>query len=115
MLRHRAARASAAQVHLLVSARSADELLYRDELASLEPRERLLVEYTYTRAAPPGWSGWSRRVDAEMVAEVSPGAGARCFACGPTAFVEHVTELLVAAGHAAHNIHAERFGPTGGG
>ncbi len=113
MLRHRAARASAAQVHVLVSARSADDVLYRDELIELEPREGLHVAYTYTRAAPPGWTGWSRRVDPAMVAEVSPGADARCFACGPTPFVERVTELLV-AGHDSRKIHAERFGPTGG-
>ena len=114
MLRHRAARGSGAQVHVLVSARSPDDVLYRDELMSLEPSEGLLVAYTYTREAPPGWTGWSRRVDGEMVADVSPGAGARCFACGPTPFVERATELLVAGGHRPRDIHAERFGPTGG-
>ena len=41
MLRHRAARAAAVQAHLLVSARSADDVLYRDELETLEPREGL--------------------------------------------------------------------------
>ena len=113
MLRHRAARAAAAQAHVLVSARSADDVLYSDELMDLEPRDGLLVAYTYTREAPQGWTGWSRRVDAAMVADVSPGAGARCFACGPTPFVERVTELLV-ADHDPRRIHAERFGPTGG-
>ena len=98
---------------MLVSARSADDVLYSDELMDLEPRDGLLVAYTYTREAPQGWTGWSRRVDAAMVADVSPGAGARCFACGPTPFVERVTELLV-ADHDPRRIHAERFGPTGG-
>ena len=114
MLRHRAARAAAVKAHLLVSARSADDVLYRDELETLEPRDRLRVAHTYTREAPPGWTGWSRRVDAAMLADVSPGPGAQCFVCGPTPFVEAVNDLLVAGGHDSRDVHAERFGPTGG-
>jgi ferredoxin-NADP reductase len=114
MLRHRAARGAPVQAHLLVSARSPGDALYLDELASLEPRDGLRVEHTYTREAPPGWTGWARRVDAAMLAGVSPGAAARCFVCGPTSFVERVADLLVDAGHDPGRIHAERFGPTGG-
>jgi ferredoxin-NADP reductase len=43
-----------------------------------------------------------------------PGARPHVFVCGPTAFVEHVADLLVAGGHEPGRIHAERFGPTGG-
>jgi ferredoxin-NADP reductase len=114
MLRHRAARASDADVRVLVSARAADDVPYRDELASLDADAALRIAYTYTRAAPPGWTGWARRVDAAMLDELSPGPAARCFVCGPTPFVEHVNELLVASGHDPSAIHAERFGPTGG-
>ncbi len=99
---------------MLVSARSPADALYRDELVTLEPREGLRIEHTYTREAPPDWPGWTRRVDAEMLAAVSPGPTARCFVCGPTPFVERATELLVATGHEPSEIHAERFGPTGG-
>jgi ferredoxin-NADP reductase len=114
MLRHRAARAAAVQAHLLVSARSGDDVLYRDELETLEPRQGLRVAHTYTREAPRGWTGWSRRVDAAMLADVSPGPDACCFVCGPTPFVEVVNDLLVAGGHDPRDVHAERFGPTGG-
>ncbi|HEY3189195.1 MAG TPA: ferredoxin reductase [Solirubrobacteraceae bacterium] len=116
MLRHRAARRSHAEAHLLVSARAADDALYRDEVAELEPRAGLHVGWTFTRTPPSGWTGWARRVDAEMLAELGPGpeAGARCFVCGPTPFVERVAELLVEGGHDPRAIHAERFGPTGG-
>jgi ferredoxin-NADP reductase len=114
MLRHRAARGSTARVHLLVSARSADDVLYRDELETLEPREGLRIARTYTREAPPGWTGWSGRIDAGMLADVSPGPGAQCFVCGPTPFVEAVNDLLVAGGHDPQDVHSERFGPTGG-
>jgi ferredoxin-NADP reductase len=114
MLRHRAARGSSADVRLLVSTRSAEDVPYRDDLTTLAPRSGLRIEHTYTREAPPGWTGWARRVDAEMLAELSPGPAAACFICGPTPFVERVAELLVEAGHDPYAIHAERFGPTGG-
>jgi ferredoxin-NADP reductase len=114
MLRHRAARAVAVQAHLLVSARSPGDVLYRHELETLEPREGLRVERTYTREPPPGWAGWTGRVAAAMLADVSPGPGAQCFVCGPTPFVEAVNDLLVAGGHDPRDVRSERFGPTGG-
>jgi|tagenome__1003787_1003787.scaffolds.fasta_scaffold20985136_10 ferredoxin-NADP reductase len=116
MLRHRAARGSTIDAHVLVSARSAEDALYRDELAALEPRAGLHVAWTFTRTPPPGWKGWHRRVDGAMLETLGPGPGAapRAFVCGPTPFVEHVAELLVGAGHRPRDIHTERFGPTGG-
>jgi ferredoxin-NADP reductase len=116
MLRHRAARGSMVEAHLLVSARSQDDLLYREELPTLQPSDGLSVDLTYTRAAPEGWDGFSGRVDAAMLAAVAPPPAAmpRCFVCGPTPFVEAVATLLVDAGYPAADIHAERLGPTGG-
>jgi ferredoxin-NADP reductase len=114
MLRHRAAHLAPVRAHVLVSARSADDLLYRDELETLGPREGLHIARTLTRGSPPGWTGWSRRIDGPMLAEVSPGPEARCYVCGPTPFVELANDLLVAGGHDPRNVRAERFGPTGG-
>ena len=54
MLRHRGARASDVEAHVLVSARSAEDALYRDELEGLEPRAGLSVAWTFTRTPPPG-------------------------------------------------------------
>ena len=116
MLRHRGARASDVEAHVLVSARSVDGALYREELERLEPRAGLHVAWTYTRSPPAGWTGYDRRVDAAMLADVAPTPEARplIFVCGPTPFVEAVADLLVDAGHDPRAIHAERFGPTGG-
>jgi ferredoxin-NADP reductase len=116
MLRHRAAEHSTVETRLLVSSRSLEDMLYRDELAQLGAGDGLGVHYTLTRAAPAGWAGWNRRVDAEMLAAVGPAPGERprVFVCGPTPFVESVADLLVALGHDPAAIHAERFGPTGG-
>jgi len=116
MLRHRAAHGDETEARLLVSARTADDALYRDELARLELRAALHVEATYTRTPPPGWGGFHRRVDAAMLEALGPPPDARprAFVCGPTPFVESVANLLVAAGHDPRRVHTERFGPTGG-
>ncbi len=115
MLRHRAARGSTVDARLLLSARSHEDVIYRDELAALD-RRGLTVATTLTREQPAGWDGLSGRVDAAMLAGLGPAPAERphIFVCGPTPFVEHVADLLVDAGHDAGAIHAERFGPSGG-
>jgi ferredoxin-NADP reductase len=112
MLRHRAARGSDVEARLLVSARSWEDLLFREGLRALGDVD---AHYTLTRATPPGWSGFDRRVDAGMLRAVGPEPAAqpRTFVCGATGFVETVADLLVALGHSPRSIHAERFGPTG--
>jgi ferredoxin-NADP reductase len=117
MLRHRARAGSRVDARLLVSARDRASLLYGDELERLaSARDGLSITYTLTRAQPPGWAGYARRVDAPMLEAVGPAASAapRVFVCGPTPFVESVADHLVALGHGAGAIHTERFGPTGG-
>ncbi|HEY5144288.1 MAG TPA: ferredoxin reductase [Solirubrobacteraceae bacterium] len=115
MLRHRAARASDAAMNVLISARSPEEALYRAELAELEGAAGLEVIWTWTRSAPQDWTGARGRVDGPLLEAAGFGdpSAVRCFACGPTPFVEHVLDLLVAGGYATAQIHAERFGPTG--
>jgi ferredoxin-NADP reductase len=114
MLRHRAARGSRVEVRALVSVRTPGDLLYADELDRLEPADGLDVRRTYTRAAPPGWTGWTGRVDAAMLTGLGPPPAARprVFVCGPTGFVEHVADRLVGLGHDPARISTERFGPT---
>ena len=117
MIRHRIAAGSAVPVRLLYSVRSPDEIIYRQELDRLTASaEGIEVRYTFTRAAPAGWTGYRRRIDAAMLAEVgwSPEAGPSTFVCGPTQFVETAANVLVASGYPAARIKTERFGPTGG-
>jgi ferredoxin-NADP reductase len=112
MLRHRAAHPDARiTAHVLVSARSATAALYTTELETLTPRERLHVARTYTRQAPAGWRGWTRRVDDAMLrAAGPPDPAARVFVCGATPFVGTVTRLLVDQGHDPRAIRVEDFG-----
>ncbi len=118
MLRHRAALASHVPARLLVSARSADDLLYASELDALDiADDQLTVLKTLTRMQPADWSGYSRRVDRAMLEETAfaPGERPQVFVCGPTPFVEEVSGDLVALGHDAALVKTERFGPSGGG
>jgi ferredoxin-NADP reductase len=116
MIRHHEAIAPTVAVRLLYSSRSIDDAIYRDELARRSSGDNLVVTHTLTRSQPPGWDGYARRIDGEMVAEVAwPKKDAPAvFICGPTAFVETASDLLVEAGYDAASIKTERFGATGG-
>ena len=115
MIRTHNAAGSDAETRLLVSSRGWDDVIYRDELERLRG-DGLSVVHTLTRSQPPGWAGYARRVDAEMLAEVGPGPAElpHAYVCGPTPFVEAVAEALVRLGHQPHSVKTERFGPTGG-
>jgi ferredoxin-NADP reductase len=116
MIRTRVAAGSRAEMRLLFSSRSWEEVIYRDELERLAGDAGLVITHTLTRAQPPGWTGYARRVDAEILREVGPHADERpqVYVCGPTPFVEAVAEALVQLGHEPRMIKTERFGPTGG-
>jgi ferredoxin-NADP reductase len=115
MVRHRDAVGADTPVSLLVSARTLPDVLYRDELSD-RARNGVDVHYTLTRDAPSGWTGWTRRVDADMLRDIGADPQRRplVYVCGPTGFVEHVADLLVHLGHDPHAIRTERFGPSGG-
>ena len=116
MLRHRQAQNARSPAHLLYSSRTLDDVIYRDELEAYSsdpsgPR----VSHTLTRKHPPGWAGFTRRIDREMIDELLNvmGGPSSVFICGPTAFVESVAAGLVTAGVDAEQIRTERFGPSG--
>ena len=115
IIRERAATDSDVDMRLLLSSRTWDDVIYREELERLMGGG-LTVTHTLTRAQPEGWSGYARRIDGEMLAEVGPGPGDRphVYVCGPTPLVEAVATALVALGHEPSRIKTERFGPTGG-
>ena len=115
--RHRSAvdgRTGAAR--LLLSSRTFDEIIYREELDRLDGRgDGFEVMHTLTRSHPDGWSGYDRRIDAAMLREVlAPlGTDVRAYVCGPTALVEIVANGLVSLGLSPDRVRTERFGPTG--
>ena len=115
MLRHHAASGSTAAMHLVYSARTLGDVIYRRELEELAGPHRA-VSVTLTRESSPDWLGRRGRVDADMLAEIGwpPSVRPHCYVCGPTPFVEAVANALVALGHDPARVKTERFGPTGG-
>ena len=113
ILRERARAGSSVPVRLLYSVRSLPEVIYAAELAAAGPG--VAVSYTLTRQQPPGWTGYARRVDQAMLAQVAWPAEQRplAFVCGPTNFVEAAASSLVALGYPAPRVRTERFGASG--
>ena len=101
-------------VRLLYSARTLDDVIYRDELEELSGLG-VRIAFALTRDAPDGWKGYRRRIDGAMLEEVgwTPAEMPRIYVCGPTPLVENVANLLVELGHDPTRIRTERFGPTG--
>jgi ferredoxin-NADP reductase len=116
ILRHRAALGSQAPTRLLYSSRSFEEIIYREELAQLAADSTLAVTHTLTRSQPQDWTGYRRRIDEAMLAEVAwpPAERPLAYVCGPTRLVETVASTLVALGLEPARVKTERFGPTGG-
>jgi len=114
MLRHHLATASDVPVRMLYSARSLDEVIYREELMRAGAEHAVDVRFALTRKQPAGWDGYARRIDRDLIGEVAWPAGDRplVYICGPTAFVETAAEALVGLGHEPGRVRTERFGPT---
>jgi ferredoxin-NADP reductase len=116
MIRHRAAVGSHVAVRLLYSSRSYEDIIYRDELDRLVSSTTMLeVVHTLTRKQPPGWTGYHRRIDTNMLREVAWPSEQRAlaFICGPTPFVETAAASLVELRYEPTRIKTERFGATG--
>lgn len=105
MLRERAGAGSRAPFTLVYSTRGPSDVYYEAELMTSEVPVHLLYSRADTPARPAG------RITA---ADLPPSADARVYVCGPTGFVETVSELLLARGQAPASIRTERFGPSGG-
>ena len=116
MLRQRARAHDRTPVRLVYSSRSADAIIYRDELdAMVANGDGVEIVHTLTRGHPTGWTGQTRRIDAAMlnVPGFAPGDHPLAYVCGPTGLVEDVAATLVALGHDPTRVRTERFGPSG--
>ena len=117
MIRHRSAAGSKVPARLLYSSRTADDIIYKEELDRVASSSGgVAVSYTLTRAQPAGWKGYARRIDRDMVREVAwpKDLSPMVFICGPTSFVESAAGILVDLGYDPLAIKTERFGATGG-
>jgi len=116
MIRHRAATGSSTPTRLLYSSRTLEDVIYREELDELAARkDGFELFHTLTRTQPDGWTGYGRRIDAEMLRDVAwPAAEEpQVFVCGSTRFVDTAADSLVALGYEPQRVKTERFGATG--
>jgi ferredoxin-NADP reductase len=114
MIRYRMSMAAAVPVVLLLSARTWEEVLFRDELLALDQLQNgFVLALTLTREAPRRERDYGRRIDAALIAEVlalSPGEPQHVFICGSNAFVNQAADGTIAAGILPARIRTERYG-----
>ncbi len=113
ILRYRGLIGSSVPVRLLYSSRRREDVIYRAELDNAA--DGVEVIHALTRSQPAGWTGYARRVDDQMLAEVAWTAADKplAYVCGPTSFVETVAAGLVRLGYPPVRVRTERFGATG--
>jgi ferredoxin-NADP reductase len=101
-------------MRLLYSSRTYEDVIYRAELET--PPAQVEVFHTLTREQPPGWTGYSRRIDDDLLREVAWPASEQphVFICGSTRFVDAAADGLVRLGYDPRSVRTERFGATGG-
>ena len=114
ILRHRQLTGSAVPARLLYSSRTLPDVIYSSEL-SQQP-DGVQVICTLTREQPPGWTGHSGRIDADLLMKAAWPAveNPLAYVCGPTSFAEAAAAGLVGLGYPPDRVKTERFGTTGG-
>jgi len=104
MVRTRMAAGSRVPFRLVYSIRTPADGFYADELRSAG----VDLTYVHTRAGPgPVGRLTAATLDSHgWPASLEPA----CYVCGPTGFVETVSDILVALGHDPGRVRTERFG-----
>jgi len=108
MLRHRERLHDGTPVRLIYSVRDPGQIIYRDELEAADGE----VTFVYTRSAPTDWPEPVGRIDRAQLARLAwpPAHAPLAYVCGPTAFVEHVAQILTVLGYPHTDIRTERYG-----
>jgi len=114
MLRQRRALAQTVPTALLLSSRTQRDVLFADELLSLEMADtQFTLALAITREPPERPSDFARRIDSAMVAELIarlPRMPAHVFVCGSNPFVNIAADGALMAGLDAAVIKTERYG-----
>lgn len=114
MIRHHANSGSSVPMLLLLSARSWEDVIFRDELLALDRKQGAFkLVLAITREMPKRDGDYGRRVDVPMIGEILkrlPSPLKRAFVCGSNPFVTVASEALVGAGVEPGSIRTERYG-----
>jgi NAD(P)H-flavin reductase len=95
-------------IDVVYSARTPDDLVFDEELRSLQAQGRIRYWPTVTRRAGAAWRGRRGRVDAALLRDVLRPMPV-CLLCGPAGFVGDVTEMLFAEGVRRTNVRREEY------
>lgn len=114
MIRYQSILRSHVPTRLLLSARTWDDVIFRDELLSIQHTcGSFNLALAITRGSSRRPSDYSRRVDSAMIADVlglASNAPRLTYVCGSSTFVESISKGLLAAGLPAGSIRTERYG-----
>lgn len=114
MIRQRRVLAQAVPTALILSARTAEDVLFSEELHSIESKDPAFVlALAITRERPARKSDFARRIDSAIIREVLirlHRAPTQVFVCGSNGFVNIVTDGALLAGLDPTIIKTERYG-----
>jgi len=111
-LRHIAEKKISGTFVLFYSVRSADRIVYKDELEALQKKNPgIKAVITLTREAPPGWMGECGRINDALISKHLPQAKEfDWFLCGPPEMVKGVRACLEGLGADPKKIKMEGWG-----
>lgn len=99
---------------LLLSARTARDVLFSEELHSIESSDpAFLMALAITRERPARGLDYGRRIDGAMVQEILTRLDrmpTHVFVCGSNGFVNIATDAVLLAGVDASSVRTERYG-----
>ena len=97
-------------VTLIFSSKTHDYIIFREEIKNLDSNGNVKAVHTLTRTTDPGWKGYARRIDAEMIKEVVQSFGGNLFyACGPPQMCESSREALLELGVPPERVKMEKY------
>ena len=109
-LAHRRPEADVAWVHC---ARHAEDILFADELATLQARMPNLKASVWLSAPAPGWFGLRGRISRGTLWAMTPDFGRRTvYCCGPDGFMQDIRRIHAAEGARRAAFYIEHFGPV---
>ena len=114
MVRFQCGRDKAVPIALVVSARTWDDILYREELLNGESSiPHFGVTFVLTRDVPRRLLDYGHRIDATIVStslKRLPRLPTRVYICGSNPFVNAAADSAIAAGISPQIIRTERYG-----
>ena len=100
-------------VYLLLSFRTPEEFLFREELDYLQKRHSYLRVAATMSRADGAWTGAKGRITKEFLSQSVPDVSTRrIHLCGPPAMMESMRGVLAELGVPRENVRTEAFGPA---